>query len=289
MKKLSSIFVSLLFIALVIILSGCNDTSNEVYIEPTVVSVQHIEIEESEPYVLETIPTVETEPEIIDEDTTFEISFVNDGEVMPYALVSPSTVDEEDSLPLIVWLHERDEQHLSEEDFMQKGLAGIMANWELETFKAYVICPQMKNSFYSTSWCTAKVEKNLANLLDKFILEHNVDQNKIIVAGLGLGGQGTIYMSVKLSDYFSRAVVFSGYASSVPCSSIEIPTNGYVGRAELGEGPSMIRFMRDSFAPEVNCHFEIIDSSHNDLPKVVLNIDKNQDGKSDLVEWMFSD
>lgn len=289
MKKLSSIFVSLLFIVLVIILSGCDTASNEVCTEATVASSRHIEIEETKPYVVETVPTVETESEVLDEDIAFDISYVDDGEVMPYALVSPSIVDEDDSLPLIVWLHERDEQHFSEEDFMQKGLAGILADWELETFKAYVICPQMKNSFYSTSWCSSKVETNLANLLDKFISEHNVDKNKIIVAGLGMGGQGTIYMSVKLSDYFSKAVVFSGYESSVPCSSIEIPARGYVGLSNLGEGPSMIHFMRNSFAPEVNCHFEMIDSSHNDLPKVVFNIDKNQNGESDLVEWMLSD
>lgn len=289
MKKLSSIFVSLLFIALVIILSGCNNTSNEVYTDPTVASSQHIEIEESDPYVAETVPAVETKPEVLTEDVTFDISYVDDGEVMPYALVSPSAVDEDSALPLIVWLHKRDEQHLSEEDFLQKGLAGIIANWELETFNAYIICPQMKNNYYSTSWCTPKVETNLANLLDNFISQHNVDRNKIIVAGSGLGGQGTIYMSVKLADYFSRAVVFSAYACSVPCSSIEIPVMGYVGVSNMGEDSSIIHFMRNSFAPEENCHFKIIDSSHSDLPKIVFNTDKDQNSKSDLVEWMLSD
>lgn len=293
MKKfLNNIFVSLLFIALVTILSGCNNTSNEVYTEPTVVtsSVQNIEIEETKPYIPETTYPAETEPEILVEDITFEFNYVSNGEVMPYVLVSPSVVDEDTSIPLIVWLHRRGEQHLSQENFSEKGLSGIMANWSLEKFNAYIICPQMTNTYYSTSWCNSKAETNLTNLLDKFISEHNVDKNKIIIAGSGLGGQGTIYMSVKLSDYFSHAIVFSSYpTTSVSCSSIEIPTMGYVGVSNFGENPSIIYFMRNSFAPEELCHFEIIDTSHNDLPEVTFSIDKDEDGKSDLIEWILSD
>lgn len=292
MKKSNNIFVGLLFIALVIILSGCDNTSNEVSYETTVVtsSVQHIEIENTEPYVSETVCTTETKPEILVEDISFEFNYIDDGEVMPYALVSPSVVDEDTQIPLIVWLHKRDEQHLSEEDFLHKGLSGIMDNWNLEKFNAYIICPQMKNDYYSTSWCVPEVETNLANLLDKFISEYNVDENKIIIAGSGLGGQGTIHMSVKLADYFSRAVVFSSYpTTTVKCSNIGIHTMGYVGVSNLGESPSIINFMRNSFSPEKLCHFKIIDASHNDLPEVVFNIDKDENGKSDLVEWMFSD
>ena len=292
MKNFNNIFVSLLLIAFVTFLSGCDNTSNEVYTEPTITtsSVQHIEIEESEPYVSETVCTIETQPEILAEHITFEFSYVPSGEFMPYALVSPSVVDEDTSLPLIVWLHRRDEQHLSEEDFLQKGLAGIMANWNLEPFNAYIICPQMTSSYYSTSWCVPKIETNLANLLDKFISEHNVNKNKIIIAGSGLGGQGTIHMSVKLADYFSRAVVFSSYpTTTVKCSNIGIHTMGYVGVSNLGESPSIINFMRSNFSPEELCHFKIIDASHDELAEVVFNIDKDENGKSDLVEWMFSD
>ena len=102
MKTLTNLFVSLLFIAFVIILSGCDSTSYEVSTQPTSVtaSVQHIEIEETKPLVTETLCTEETEH--LEDHITFEFSYIDSSDVMPYALVSPSVVDEDTSIPLIV-------------------------------------------------------------------------------------------------------------------------------------------------------------------------------------------
>ena len=287
MKKTNYIFASLLFIALAILLLGCSNTPHAHSTEPTIICEHPIETEEAmfetsnvEPAIIETQP----EP---DENVSFDISYVDDGEAMPYALLAPSSANADTSIPLIVWLHGMDEQNLPEDSFLKTGLTEIIMNWELDYFNAYIICPQMKGNYYADSWSNPKAEENLAILLDKFISEHNVDLDKIIVSGSSLGGQGAIYMAVEMADYFDRAVVFSGYGSTAKCSDIEIPVLGYLGTREKNE--YIIKFMKCSFAPEENCLFKTLATSRFELPTVAFNLDEDENGMSDIVEWMLSD
>lgn len=276
MKKIICIFGTLLIAILAIFMLSCKNN----FSEKNIVYVRQ---------EIESVKTNNQQFEFFDSNITYEMSYIDNGEVMPYVLLTPSTANDNTQIPLIVWLHGKNYQNFSKEEFERKSLGNIIQNSELANFNAYVICPQMKNKYYASSWCNEFTKTNLANLMDKFMEQHNIDQNKIIISGSSLGGQGAIYMAVNMTEYFDRAVIFSGYPSaSADCSNIEIPAIGYIGTA--GEDINSIRFMKKYFAKQVGEeNLKIVNASHSTLPEIGFNLDENENGKSDIIEWMLSE
>jgi pimeloyl-ACP methyl ester carboxylesterase len=241
----------------------------------------------------ETVPPAtiaETEPIMFDTNITFTYEYIVDGEVMNHLLYTPSTASESEAIPLIVWLHGSGEKYISGTYFVQRGLPQVLNNWVLEGFNAYVLCPQLAGNFGYGSWSVNYSADNLRILLDSFIEKYNVDTNNIIIVGHSLGGQGALYMAHQLSEYFSKCVVLSGYPVSVDISEITIPTIGYVGTARAGEDQTSIDYMVNKFVPVFGeSNMFTIATSHANLPNAVFNEDKDNNNRSDVIEWMFED
>lgn len=251
----------------------------------------------SDDFEAETISsTEETQIQVVNEyydnyfgeEISFDYEFVSNDDVMPYLLYTPSTVDETKKTPLIVWLHGSGEVGKSSDIFLKRGLPNVMNNWILNGFNAYVICPQLTGNWNTGRWNSETTKTNLQNLLDKFIANHNIDSEYVIVVGHSLGGQGALYMAHELSEYFTKCVVLSGYSSGIDIGEITIPTIGYVGTTRAGEDGSSVNYMQYSVA-EVFGKENVfsIETSHGELPNVVFNFDTDSNGNSDVVEWML--
>ena len=236
-----------------------------------------------------TAPTIpETESIIIEENITFSYEYISEEDVIPYGLFTPSTASSNEKIPLIVWLHGSGEREVSETTFSNKGLPHVLNNWTLKGFNAYVICPQLTGKWNRGAWCFPEPKEYLQNLIDKFISEHNVDTEKIIITGHSLGAQGAMYMAHELPEYFSKLVIFSGYWTDVDITEIDIPTIGYIGMVYYGEDSASVSYMANNFEPafgEENMFW--VRASHGNLPYVAFNEDKDGDGHSDVVEWML--
>lgn len=239
-----------------------------------------------------------TEPPIVseyydqyfDESIEFCSEYISDGEVMPYALYTPSTLDETKKTPLIVWLHGSGEVGATEDVFFDRGLPKTMNEWVLNGFNAYIICPHLARNWNTGRWNKETTKNNLQALLDKFMMEHNIDTEQVVVVGHSLGGQGALYMAHELPEYFSKCVVLSGYNSGVDISEISIPTIGFVGTREAGEDGTSVNYMVGSMAEFFGTNNVIsLQASHGGLPKIVFNLDSNGNHRPDLVEWMFGD
>ena len=225
-------------------------------------------------------------------DITFE-SIEKKDSFMPYVLYKPSTANESDSLPLILWLHGLGERgHGNLKDFKTRGLPPLFEgdNWELEGFNAYILCPQTGGY-----WNSGGEKENIKNLLEEIIEEYNINRNQIVISGHSMGGRGTLYMAHQLPEYFAKAVVLSGYPTdngtcypSVDISEINIPVRGYVGKG--GEDYASISYMRNKFAPTFGIEntFEI-EAYHGQVPNVAYNLDEDGNNRSDIIEWMFDD
>ena len=233
------------------------------------------------------------EPIYFGSEITFTTEFIADGYVMPHALYTPSTASESEKIPLIVWLHGSGERNADEKTFYNRGLPAVMEEWKLEGFNAYIVCPQLKGSWNTGTWNNDTSKDYLRSLIDRYIEEYNVDPDNIIIIGHSLGGQGALYMANRLPEYFSRCVVLSGYNPStsktkIVLTSITIPTIGFVGKTDSGEDNTSVSYMKGHFVPafgEENCFS--IKTSHGGVPKVVFNLDENNNNRSDLIEWMF--
>jgi hypothetical protein len=103
-----------------------------------------------------------------------------------------------------------------------------------------------------------------------------------------LGGDGAMYMACELPNYFSKLVVLSGYWSSPNLEKIVIPTRGYVGTIQHGEDCRSVYYMTYDFATIFGKeNLFIVEVSHGEVPKVTFTEDKNNNNRSDIIEWMF--
>ena len=222
-----------------------------------------------------------------DSSITYDYEYVNDGMSMPYALFTPSSVNQNESTPVLVWLHGSGEVGTGEGQFKSAGLVAVMNNWKLDGFNAYIICPHLTGKYRGT-WSNSTSLDNLNNLLDKFIKENNIDTDKIMLSGHSMGGLGSMYVAYHSSNRYSALAVMSGYYPGIDIQGIKIPTVGYVGTPAGGEDTNSYNFMVGSFKKRFGEENTFIrNTSHGALPRVAYTEDSNKDNKSDLMEWMI--
>ena len=230
----------------------------------------------------------ETEPILFDPNITFEYEYVADNEHMPYALFTPSTAQNSDSIALIVWLHGSGEVGANKETFVNRGLVKVLNEWSLDGFNAYVLCPHLSGRGNFGNWCNDRSSNGVKSLLDIMIANYNINTDNIILVGHSLGGYGAEYMAVNLPDYFSKLVVLSGYKANIDREKITIPTRGYVGTRGYGEDGASVDYMLNTFASVFGKENTFsIETSHANLPNAVFNMDENSNGQSDILEWML--
>ena len=236
----------------------------------------------------------ETE-EVINEDIketepiTFSNEYIVSDDYMPYLLFTPSSAENEEDIPLIVWLHGSGERNVGEDQFKRVGFVKEMMNWSLDGFNAYVVCPQLKGKWNTSTWNNETALNYLDSLVNHLKACYNINTKKIYIAGHSLGAQGALYMASKRPTVYAACVPLSGYNPGVDISNIKIPTIGYVGAVSAGEDSSSVSYMNSYFAKQFgNDALRTIVTSHGNLPKDAFIEDENNDNKSDLIEWMLS-
>lgn len=103
--------------------------------------------------------------------------------------------------PLIIFLHGRS---LSGTNLNQVKKYGILHEVEKgRKIPAYVVAPQVK---MGESWSPDKLNE----LLDFLIQNYNVDSTRVYVAGMSLGGYGTLHFAGKFPHRIAAAAAFCG-------------------------------------------------------------------------------
>ena len=221
------------------------------------------------------------------EDITWSTKYVQGGDVMPYALLSPSTANENESIPLIIYLHGDGEKGKSSNTLLNNvnGLPQVLQNSNLNGFNAYVLLPHLTGDWlHSSGWDNSSTRNDIKALLDKIIEEYNIDTDNIVISGGSRGGYGSIYIARELPQYFSKLVVISGYNNSY-YTSITIPTRGYYGNSD---DPNSINYMNGAFANKFGSDnvFKLT-ATHSTIIEATFTEDKDNNDCPDVVEWMF--
>lgn len=233
---------------------------------------------------------VENEPVYFSDDITIDYQgYVNDGEHIPYYLFAPSDTSDYD-IPLIIWLHGSGEKGASPSIFENRGIMPTLMNWNLSGVNAYIVCPQLQFSsqYNNDAWHAARSTNSVKALIDYMVNTYNVDANRIYLAGHSLGGQGALYMASQLPGYFAACAILSPYQCGLE--------NNYVydseiiviaGRASYGEDPNSV-YVAQQYARIIGAdNVYYANSNHANLPRIVFTADDDNNGNSDIVEWLF--
>lgn len=210
---------------------------------------------------------------------------------MAYGLITPSSADRNNKTPLIVSLHRRQEIGCSDTDFEYNPIVKTMRNWSLEGFNAYVLFPHLTGGFKDSSWDNNKTANNVINLINYIIEEYNIDESRIIIQGSDIGSLGAFYIADYKEDFFSSVVAISPENSKAKLTELMhgTPVRCYVGSQDYGEKVDSVKYAFGRVAGVFG-----IDSvmqrhvSHEEIPVIAFREDLNEDGKSDLIEWILS-
>lgn len=287
MNRKVAVMVLLLVVAVM-----CSSCAGKETVEPVTEIVVPAETERAEPTEVSTEAPAEppteapTEPsfELFSEDITFTYSYVNNREVMTHVVFTPSTADEDTPLPVIVWLHSLTERDAKEEWFKTMNLPGVLNNWQMNGFNAYVICPQLFEYWNMLSFDNPIVAARVIDIVEQFAQTHNIDRDNIVIAGHSLGGTGVMYLAAEYPDYFSKGVVMSSLSlETYVLKKIQIPMLGCVENMQ-NQTHFMNAEFKELFGADSVRNYE---SGHAELPEVAFTEDKDGDNNSDLVVWMF--
>ena len=149
---------------------------------------------------------------------------------LDYLLDLPEGYEPEgDAVPLLLFLHGAGERGSDLEMLKQQGVPKLIAAGR--EFPAIVVSPQVPRR----DWWTNRTNDLLA-LLDDVIERYNVDEDRIYVTGLSMGGYGAWSLLVAAPERFAAAVpicgggtpVLAGYSRGL----LQVPVWAFHGDAD---------------------------------------------------------
>lgn len=216
-----------------------------------------------------------------------------------YAVWGPSSVSDLNgvSLPLIIWLHGAGEtkSKLEGKYFVKNGvMQKLILNWgsfNLEPMPAIVVAPHATGSFaYHPDYYISTIIAAI-----KFAQsEYNIDTSKVVLMGHSMGADDLISLGYIISTRYTSNY-FSAYVSISPSHYIADKSYSAYNKE------AVLNFYKakkmKGYTENTNCKpwfdwtgKELVvfrGVGHFQTPQKAFTEDKDKNGISDLVEWLF--
>lgn len=145
---------------------------------------------------------------------------------MDYLLYLPKDYESKEAWPLVLFLHGSGERGTDLELVKKHGPPKLIS--EGKEFPFIVVSPQCKKDFW---WEPTE----LTALLDEIVKSHKVDQNRILVTGLSMGGFGTWRLAAYTPDRFAAiAPICGGGEPYWAARFAKVPTWAFHGARDEG-------------------------------------------------------
>lgn len=194
-----------------------------------------------------------------------------------YILTSPSNINENEKLPLIIFLHGAGERGEDLEKLKCYCIPKLFCNNQdyngLSVFTLSPQCPQEK------TWIDFKVE--LFDLFDEICEKYPIDKNRVSLCGISMGGFGTWELALTQPERFSAIAPLCGGGMNWRAWYVkDIPIRVYHGRRDdivpLSQSEAMVNSVRLQGG---NVEFTIYDDlSHNCWDRAFE--------ETDLINWL---
>ncbi|MEO5602760.1 MAG: dienelactone hydrolase family protein [Cyclobacteriaceae bacterium] len=204
-------------ISIVLIISGCEKHDDEVFPLPPATEI-------SAPSPI----TQVSEPEKSSLNLKIETFQYQTYGNMPYRVLVPRNYDPAKNYPLHVFLHGIDERGTDNEQQLILGASNFQVDSIRDNYPAFIIFPQCPKEFY---WFSEPVTQTLKRLIDSFVTDNKVNEDKISIGGFSMGAYGTFAMVAQNPGFFEAAVAISGDGDVSKVSSM-VSTNWQIFAGE---------------------------------------------------------
>ena len=135
-------------------------------------------------------------------------------DTLPYRLLKPQEVKDNQRYPLVIFLHGSGERG-NDNVINLKYIAPLfLQDKNRKEFPCYVLIPQCpaNERWTYTDWYQEPTEplSTLMNLIDSLKKNPSIDSKRIYIMGLSMGGYGTWYLITRFPDTFAAAVPICG-------------------------------------------------------------------------------
>lgn len=205
-----------------------------------------------------------------------QISAVQGGTSYPFLVSQPSGLEKDEKAPLLLFLHGKS---LSGTDLHKVRSYGVIHELDKgRKVPMMVVAPQVKKG---ESWSPEK----LNTLLDFLLLNYNIDSTRIYVAGMSLGGYGTMHFAGKYAHRIAAAAAFCGGGNVIDaCALAEIPLwiiHGTNDKAvPYSESTKMVKAI-EKCKTDVKLKFTSIPGGNHGAPEKYFHMDE-------FYEWLLS-
>lgn len=188
-----------------------------------------------------------------------KLLFTNKKDTLPYRFLKPVSPNSKEVFPLVIFLHGAGERGHDNESQI-KHITDLFLDPKYRgKYPCYVIAPQcpkeqMWADYRGRSSMTPEPTaptKLVIELIDKITKEFPIDQSRIYITGLSMGGFGTWDLLARYPDKFAAAIPICGGGDESTASKIRhIPVWAFHGAKDNVVKPaqsrSMIKALQDA-------------------------------------------
>jgi predicted peptidase len=224
-----------------------------------------------------------------------------DGQVLPYRILYPENYNKENKYPLVLVLHGAGERGSDNESQLVHGSKLFLDSLNRIKYPAIVIFPQCPENQY---WSSIKIDRSenpykldiryeedanwplqsALDLVKQLTKEESVDQNRIYIMGLSMGGMGTLEAISRKPKLFAAAVPICGAGDPASCEKYadKVPLWFFHGAKDKVVDVKYSRILVERLN-ELKAEVR-----YNEYPDVEHNSWENAFSDPDLLPWMFT-
>lgn len=144
-----------------------------------------------------------------------------------FSFVEYSSENKNEKMPLIVQLHGAGERGNGQDELERVDVHGFSKYLKDAEHDCVVVMPQCpENSFWA-----AKVE-SIVKFIEQLIKEYDVDENRVYLTGLSMGGFGTWYTAMARPDLFAAIAPVCGGGMAWNAEVLTMPVWAFHGSAD---------------------------------------------------------
>lgn len=181
-----------------------------------------------------------------------KLLYINNNDTLPYRLLKPVNPQSKKTFPLVIFLHGVGERGTDNEAQIKHIIEPFLDPKNRSRHACYVVAPQCPEKMKWASYGRdGQMQENptlpmqlLIELIDKIEKEFPIDQSRIYVTGLSMGGYGTWDLIARFPHRFAAAVPICGGGDSKTAQQIKnIPVWAFHGALDNVVQPSQSRTM----------------------------------------------